>query len=341
MKRPRNEEAKLTHKDNMVFCSLIRGKAVLPHDVNMVLYHGFCADGFAAALAAYMLLGFDKCEYIGLCHGRSKLPENIDGKVVAILDFSFEPYVMDEIATRTKGYIVLDHHASAADSMVNVPEVNKHFVMNQSGATIAWNFFHDDKTTPLFFRYIEDRDLWRWGYENSKQFSAGRELELALPPIGVMESNWYLEQWKVTVEAGEDGVKKMIQLGAGVVTYQDKIVANACKFGRVRRLKLAPHQQALVVNATTLLSEIGNALSIKGKSIGVSYAIVAAYSVGHQYACGRWSLSLRSLFGDPDSPQAADVSLIAKCYGGGGHRASAGFKSTVYDLDDLFIPCLS
>ena len=45
-------------------------------------------------------------------------------------------------------------------------------------------------------------------------------------------------------------------------------------------------------------------------------------------------MSLRSLYGEKDG--AADVSVIAEKYGGGGHRAAAGMSVAVSDLESLF-----
>jgi hypothetical protein len=51
-----------------------------------------------------------------------------------------------------------------------------------------------------------------------------------------------------------------------------------------------------------------------------------------------WGLSLRSLYGRDDAPDASDVSRIAKLYGGGGHRAAAGMRADVENIEDMFVP---
>ena len=71
----------------------IKGKACGPDDVDLVIFHAPCPDGFAAAFVAYLLRG-DACRYIGISHNRKKVPDAIDGKNVAILDFSFDEKAM-------------------------------------------------------------------------------------------------------------------------------------------------------------------------------------------------------------------------------------------------------
>ncbi|CAL1149098.1 unnamed protein product [Cladocopium goreaui] len=102
----------------------LKQKAVDPKKVDMVIFHAMCPDGFAAAFAAYLRLGKD-CEYVGLTCGNKRVPENVDGKTIAILDFSFDKDTMDDLKKRAKGVVVLDHHASAQEDLASLPDENK------------------------------------------------------------------------------------------------------------------------------------------------------------------------------------------------------------------------
>jgi hypothetical protein len=66
--------------------------------------------------------------------------------------------------------------------------------MKMSGATISWDFFHGEKPVPAMLRYIEDCDIWRWALLNSKEFSAGQQIELPVPRPGPLATN-YFEPW--------------------------------------------------------------------------------------------------------------------------------------------------
>eukprot|EP00037_Helgoeca_nana_P012602 m.115050 g.115050 ORF g.115050 m.115050 type:complete len:354 (+) comp21538_c0_seq2:155-1216(+) len=173
----------------------ITGTTAKPDDIDMVIFHGGCPDGMAAAFAAYLLLG-DKATYIGIGHGgpSKKLPDDVDGKNVAIVDFSFDAETMAELKQRAKTFVVLDHHFSAMNSLKSVADEDKVFEMKMSGATISWDFFHGEKPVPAMLRYIEDCDIWRWALLNSKEFSAGQQIELPVPRPGPLATS-YFEPW--------------------------------------------------------------------------------------------------------------------------------------------------
>eukprot|EP00808_Paulinella_micropora_P010978 g7854.t1 len=294
----------LEGKEGLLFSvAPILNKAVKPEEVDMVLYHGGCPDGFAAALVAWLARG-DQAEYIGIPHGSNKkLPHNCDGKKVVILDFSFDADMMKALIERAAGVLVLDHHATAAELLAHLPEENTVFAMNQSGATLAWDFFAPviqkngkarGPDCPLLFRYIEDKDIWRWAMKDSKEFGAARELELSVAKPGRLEKPAAaFADWNRAYESGEKGLAEMRDRGKNVIEYQNGIISRAAKGGRVRRLKLAPEFSAYLVNETVLGSEIGNALSEAGKNKNVQYAIVARYVPGQEAGTGRWNMSLR------------------------------------------------
>jgi hypothetical protein len=72
-----NEEHRLISLDASQFANL----ASKPEDINYVIFHGNCPDGFAAAYAAYLKIGDtdkagNKIEYIGISHGAAKAIPN-------------------------------------------------------------------------------------------------------------------------------------------------------------------------------------------------------------------------------------------------------------------------
>jgi oligoribonuclease NrnB/cAMP/cGMP phosphodiesterase (DHH superfamily) len=68
-----------------------------------------------------------------------------------------------------------------------------------------------------------------------------------------------------------------------------------------------------VLNCTGEISEIGNTLAL-------TYPCVAMW---FETETGEIVYSLRS---SAENPDHVDVSVIAKCFGGGGHKHAAGFK---------------
>jgi hypothetical protein len=134
------------------------GKAGSPKQTNLVFYHGsHCPDGYAAAFAAWRLLGCS-AEYIPVEHplNEAALPD-VTGKHVVCVDYAFSAAVSARMLATAASFLVVDHHASALKELAGVPEANKVFEMSMSGATMSWCYFHQGVEMPLFFRYLEDK----------------------------------------------------------------------------------------------------------------------------------------------------------------------------------------
>jgi len=143
----------------------------------------------------------------------------------------------------------------------------------------------------------------------------------------------------------EEGTQGLLRQGQSLVSYEDSIIAQHLSRAATRRLRKFD-VIAAVVNATVLSSEIGNAMMQEGvMKEDVGLALICSYSVTHN----NWRISARSMF----PRRGVDVSEIAQAYGGGGHRAAAGFcvrpsfvvlpnrhmynQVQVADLESLFI----
>ena len=145
--------------------------ALDPASVNVVIYHADCTDGFGAAYSAWKQLG-NRAEYYPCKHGTP--PPDVKGKNVVILDFSYGNELTKKMIEDANNLLIIDHHKSA---MVELHDVsNTYFDMTKSGAMLAWEFFHPGKEPPKFIKYIQDRDLWKWELDYSKEFSAAFDM---------------------------------------------------------------------------------------------------------------------------------------------------------------------
>jgi hypothetical protein len=342
----------------------VEGKAVRPDGVDVVLYHGpHCPDGFGAALAAWLRLG-DACRYVPVDHGpKVALPEGLEGKRVVVLDFAFSEPLTRALRERCAALLVLDHHASAEAALAGLPAENKVFEMRQSGATLAWDFFHGagsgsplgadapgrlacaaGDATPLLFRYLEDRDIWRWAMHESEAWCCGFDM---------LDKSF--EAWRAVLEAGERGAHALVESGRAIVAYKRKTRDSHVKRARPTRLRAAPELTGLIVNGSTLASDIGNALcqvrlpppppAAEAEAAPAPAAAAAAAAARgtpgglaaygmiweYEHATKVFRVSLRS---DCDE---VDVSLIAKKFGGGGHRRAAGFSHTGASIEELLL----
>lgn len=263
----------------------------------VVIYHGECTDGFGGAWAAWKKLS-GTADYFG-AHYDDGPPENLVSKELYFIDFVYPRPIMEQLRKDNKKIVIIDHHKTAVDKLDLADE--KLFDINHSGAVLAWQYFHADKNVPLILKHIEDRDIWRWSLDKSKETLTYFDLfdfdfdiwddiiekfekdKLARQEFG-KNGELLLRQWNGLTQ-------DMIREGAVLVDFEgNKIFAIN-----------APHIFA---------SDLGNLLSKQNPSMAI---------VWQQNKFGNIGVSLRS-------DGSVDVAEIAKKYGGGGHKAAAAFR---------------
>ena len=272
-----------------------------PTSIDVIIYHADCSDGFGAAYAAWKLLG-NRAEYYACKHGSP--PPDVSGKVVAILDFSFDNTTTKKMIEDSEGLIVIDHHKSAIVELHDIS--NTHFDMTKSGAILSWEFFHPGKEPPKFIRYIQDRDLWKWELEYSKEFSAAFDM---VP--------YEFEEFEKFEDSSvfDDAVRR----GSYILAYSKTVIKKVCEKSSRRKYN---GMDVLVVNSSHWMSEIGARLAPD-----CDFAMIWYYDHEDRMI----KVSLRSFH------DAVDVSEIAKKFSGGGHKKAAGFQlSGELILDDIF-----
>jgi len=293
-------------------CAAARGlPSYDPERTDVVVYHAKCTDGFAAAVAAHRRLG-DRAAYVAADHGPDA-PTGLDvrGKHVVVVDYCFKRDVTARMAAEAASFVVLDHHVSAQAEIADLDPAKKVFQMAQSGATLAWNYFHPGTPVPLLLRYVEDKDIWRWALRDSRAFSAG-----------FMADDTFAA-WGAMLDGGAAAIDATIAKGRAILEYQDGVVKRHVESAVPCVLAAAPHFAGRLVNATTMASNIGNVLASQP---GVDYALMWFYNHENDtYVC-----SLRSARDD------VDVAAIARSLGGGGHKRASGFSYAGPRLQDLF-----
>jgi len=272
-----------------------------PSNVDLVIYHADCSDGFGAAWAAWKLLG-DRAEYFAAKHGVN--PPDVKGKNVVVLDFSYDNITTKRLMQDAKGFLVIDHHKSA---MIELHDVScTHFDMTRSGAMLSWRFFHPGKEPPRLIKFIEDRDLWKWEIPYSKEFSAAFDMV----KFTFDDFDKYLD---------DSVIDNAQEQGAYILAYSKTVISKIAKKASSRKLG---GKDVLVVNSPHWMSELGAALAPR-----CDFAIVWY----RDHGSNQIKISLRAHHDD------SDVSEIAKRWGGGGHRKAAGFAlPDTVDIESIF-----
>lgn len=270
--------------------------------MKQIWYHKNCMDGFGALAACSVSYSFKKNSMmIPMSYGDSYDLEGVDE--VVMLDFSVKEQEMRDICSKVSSVLVIDHHKTAKNELENCKDIKNLvlvFDMEKSGAVLTWEFFNPQDDLPVVLKYIQDRDLWKWEMENSKEISA------YLKHQGYGNIQWLQDL------LFKDSLKKEAIEGQLILEVQKRIYEDICE-----KAKFTSMDDDLVisVNSPVFQSDIGEYLNQK----------IADENLPQKYVVVWWDeeddtvYSLRSR-GD------FDVSEVAKRYGGGGHKNASGFK---------------
>lgn len=265
-----------------------------------VLYHANCWDGFCAAWLARKTLPV-LTQFIPVQYGQpfpSICRANDDDGQLYILDFSYKPEVLSPIiqAGHFKHVVIIDHHKSAQDYSVSMPDVEVVFDVRKSGARLTAEYF--GLPSCGLIDYTEDRDMWWWKLPHSREVNAN----LRSYPLD-------FELWDSFGRFSAEYLCTFLKPGGeAILRREEQIVEDHVR--HAVPIELGGYTVPSV-NATVLFSEIAGRLA-QDAPFGACY---------FRRSDGKMQWSLRS------RPDAVDVSEIAKLYGGGGHRNAAGFEA--------------
>lgn len=270
----------------------------------LCIYHGNCADGFSAAWVVRKALGEENVEFHAGVYQNP--PPDVANRHVVIVDFSYKRPVMEEIVAKCASLCVLDHHKSAMADLDGLhgahEKVEVYFDMERSGAMMAWQYFFKDRMPPQFIRHIQDRDLWLFKLDGTREIQ-----------VSIFSFPYDFKVWDRLVEQcdTEDGWHAMRIEGIGIERKHHKDIAELVGVSK-RRMTIGGHDVPVANLPYTLSSDAGHKMA-KGEPFAACYMDTPQGRV----------FSLRS------ADDGVDVSEIAKLYGGGGHARAAGFRKEV------------
>lgn len=290
------------------------------------IYHGNCADGFGAAWVVRKALG-DDVEFVAGVYGKE--PPDVTGKDVIMVDFSYNRDVLADMGRAANYVLILDHHKTARDDLAcfdpfdagvrtdrtdgmgdhkelgwetaiyvakerGAPRVAACFDMDHSGAMLAWNHFYPGQEPPQLLRHIEDRDLWLFKLDGTREIQAN-----------LFSYPYDFDAWDQLMAAD---VQTLRSDGAAIERKHHKDVAELVAVTK-RRLVIGGHDVPAASLPYTLTSDAG-ALMCQGEPFAACY----------------WDTPDGRVFSLRSTDEGLDVSEIAKTYGGGGHRNASGFR---------------
>ena len=271
------------------------------------IYHGNCADGFTAAWVTRKALGQDVEFFAGTYQNT---PPPVDGRDVLMVDFSYQRPVLMEMARRANSILILDHHKTAAADLAGFPpaaeiageKIAAVFDMDRSGAQVTWDFFNPGKPRPMLVDYTGDRDLWRFNLPLSREINAF-----------VFAHEYRFDYWDHLDRQLRNhmDVQRIAEMGGAIEQKHHKDVAELVGVLK-RRMTIGGISVPVANLPYTLTSDAGHLMA-----------------QDEPFAACYWDTPDGRVFSLRSTGAGADVSEIAKRYGGGGHRNASGFRMPI------------
>lgn len=281
----------------------------------LCVYHANCVDGFGAAWAVreWAKANSVQVDFFAGVHGNP--PPDVTDKHVFIVDFSYKRAIIDAMAKAASSILILDHHESAEKDLASLRKVPRlenwlweinddhqgHvaavFDMSRSGAGLTWDFFHPDKPRPRLIDHIEDRDLWRFALEGTREILAA-----------VFSYPYDFDVWDGLMAADFEVLRSA---GSTLERKHHKDVAEIVKVTK-RRMMIGGISVPVANMPYTMTSDAGNLMA-----------------EGEPFAACYWDTSAGRVFSLRSRPEGANVAEIASRYGGGGHAHAASFRMPI------------
>lgn len=272
-------------------------------DFQAVGYHAWCNDGMAAASVVYAL--DQQPAFLPLQYNKD-LPEEITagGTRLLLVDFCPSREQFIELLKVWEDIFIIDHHEDKAWLANEFPN-NCFFDQRYSGAVLTWYWLHGDVPVPALLEYVQDRDLWEWKLDRSREVSGA---------LWNLDSS--LSVWSAMLD--EFPFVSLAVVGSHLLKAKMADVVGMAARSFLARVH--GHTIALA-NAPVHPSEVAELLLQREPllQIAASFSVVAPDKV---------RLSLRAREG-------GRCLELAQALGGGGHARAAGATLTVKQFSKI------
>ena len=220
---------------------------------------------------------------------------------VIIVDYSLSILEMQRIAADHE-LIWIDHHISAiqalgelSNSIAGIRDISA------AGCVLCWRFFFPDQPLPTAIILIGDRDIWRQAEPDSPAFNEGLIHEHTQPDNDAL--------WLPLLKNEPIAIQKLINKG--------KILLEARLVAIRRQVTRFGYQVGFEGHRTLAINRAGDG-DLGHHMLSLGYEIAYCYVDGYQ---NNQLTTFVTLYANE-----VDVSVIARKFGGGGHRGAAGFS---------------
>jgi oligoribonuclease NrnB/cAMP/cGMP phosphodiesterase (DHH superfamily) len=287
--------------------------------IDIVVFHDNCMDGMTSAAVAYLYANVKR--FIPMNYTTQIVFEEFENKNVIVLDFSFKREVLIKLQTICKKIVIIDHHISAMKDLEGLK--NCIFDMNHCGAYLTYRYFTDEpdhgyigeeeyteKNVPKFIKLIQDRDLWTWSL---REFSEPLNYALNFIHKGEPMMEQIISYSEYIQDSSDLSLKLLVKIGKlELETNRNWCAKESQKASRKNiniENKIYSVMAIYLKDEVKLISELSEYLY---NHYDIDFTMVW-YKELEDYR-----ISFRT------NKENIDVSLIAKTFGGGGHKKASG-----------------
>lgn len=278
----------------------------------LCIWHGNCQDGFGAAWVVRHWLGAHNVEFHPGVY--QDPPPDITNRDVLLVDFSYKRPVLEEMASRARSVLVLDHHKSASEDLAGLPEPEPFgtwlealpppacalFDMERSGAGLTWDYLSGGAPRPALIDHIEDRDLWRFKLPHTRMIAAA-----------LFSHPYNFELWDHFMLDG-GALKSLVLEGGAIERKHHQDIDNLLPVVQ-REMVIGGLRMPVANLPLTLTSDAGHKMAARAAGVAACY----------------WDTPEGRVFSLRSTDDGPDVSAVAKRFGGGGHAHAAGFRVAI------------
>ena len=275
-----------------------------------VIFHNADADGFASCAIAMKY--FEKCHHINPYFIGMNYSDKLNYEKLSIVgrdailmcDFSLPVEEMLKLKEHYGDkFIWIDHHVTAIqDSIDNHYSDIKGIRMNEKAACeLTWDFLFPYQKLPRSVSYMAKHDIWDHTDIKTVYYAFG------LKNFDVYPIN-NLGFWNKTLS--DMNTDKIIEVGKIIYEYEARQAKTICRGAGVGLINFEGYR-AVIVNRSNINSMFFDDVD------DTKFDVMMIFS--YKPMKKNWVFSIFT------KKEDIDVSELAKKYGGGGHRAAAGF----------------
>lgn len=287
-----------------------------------IVFHSADLDGHCSGVVCYMgllAMGYmpDDITMIPWNYGQP-VPECKQGEDYVLTDISFPLDDMLLYQLHARELVWIDHHKSAIEEMRQLGKIPGLQRVGDSASLLAWEFYFTGQPLPEAVYWVDRYDVWKkdnpvnpWDMVLDAQF--GLRYHTSIPT-----DEKSLEHWESIIRK-DDAVFYIRQDGKLLYDYEAKQNKIHCS----RAFDLTFHG----LKFAAINNPMSGSLVLESYKRDYHDALMV---FGYDPKINAWRVSLY------ENGKDIDLTVIAKEYGGGGHRNACGFQ--VDDINEVISP---